>query len=115
MYQPNFAVPSSSPQNVTAVAISSNEIWVAWEEVPPIDQNGIIFTYEVFYYPWETFGGALMSEAINTSNKFIALDSLHPFMDYTILVRAFTSAGAGPVGTDIATTFENCKLITIVV
>ena len=89
-------VPANSTQNVTAVSLSSTTINVTWEEVPPIDRNGIITTYEVLYEPLETFEQLLSSDIINTTDLFILLEDLHPFVSYNISVRAYTSVGSGP-------------------
>ena len=64
--------------------------------VPPIDQNGIINTYEVCYEPLETFGGMIMKEKVNASELFYLLSGLEEFVDYNISVRAYTSEGSGP-------------------
>ena len=48
--------PESSPENITANAISSTTVSMMWEEVPAMDQNGDIIMYEVMYTPLETFG-----------------------------------------------------------
>ena len=88
-------VPASSPQNVTAVSLSSTAIMVTWEEVPPIDRNGMITTYEVLYEPLETFG-QLSSTDINATDLSVILEGLHPFVGYNISVRAYTSVGNGP-------------------
>lgn len=90
-----------------ARALSSTEISVTWEEVPPIDQNGIILTYEVLVVPQVTFDGVLMEDTINVTNMSLLLDGLHPFVSYTISVRAYTIVGAGPTGTDLEITFQD--------
>ena len=89
-------VPGNSPQNVTALSLSSTTIMVTWEEVPPIDRNGMITTYEVLYEPLETFGQLSSTDIINATDLFIILEGLHPFVGYNISVRAYTSVGNGP-------------------
>ena len=76
--------------------VSSVELCVTWDEVPPVDQNGIITIYEVFSVPETTFDGALLPDAINTTNMSLSLIDLHPHVHYTISVRAYTSVGPGP-------------------
>ena len=106
-----FAVPINSPQNVTAMSLSSTSINVTWEEVPPIDRNGMITMYEVLYEPLETFG-QLSSGTGNTTDLFILLDELHPFVNYSISVRAYTSVGSGPYSDVVVeTTQEDRKQI----
>lgn len=96
-----FTVPSNSPQNVSTATLSSTTIQVMWEEVPPSDRNGMITTYEVFYEPQETFGQLLASDIRNTTNLSMLLEELHPFVNYNISVRAYTSVGSGPFSDDV--------------
>ena len=88
--------PGNSPQNVTAVSLSSTTIIVTWEEVPPIDRNGMVIAYEVRYEPFETFGQLSSSDVINATNLSVILEGLHPFVNYNVSVRAYTSVGSGP-------------------
>ena len=89
-------VPANSPQNVIAMSLSSTTINITWEEVPPIDRNGMIITYEVHYEPLETFGQLSPVDIINATNLSVILEGLHPFVSYNISVRAYTSVGSGP-------------------
>ena len=89
-------VASDSPQNVTATTLSSTEIEVSWEEVPAIDQNGIITIYEVQYEPLETFGDQISTNTINTTMLNTTLTDLEEYVEYNITVRAYTSVGPGP-------------------
>ena len=104
--------PSSFPQDVTAATVSSTEILVSWDEVPAIDQNGIIILYEVQYEPLMTFGGQLMTMTMNTSNTSIVLGGLQEYVEYNISVRAYTSVGSGPFSPAVDNrTFEDGKSI----
>ena len=91
--------PSNPPQNVTATVISSNGIIVSWEEVPAINQNGEITTYEIQDVPLETFEGQISTNTVNTSNGSVlmmVLTGLQEYVEYNISVRAYTRAGPGP-------------------
>ena len=102
--------PSSFPQDVTATTVSSTEILVSWDEIPPVDQNGIIILYEVQYEPLMTFGGQLTTMAMNTSNTSIVLGGLQEYVEYNISVRAHTIAGPGPFSSGMNNrTFEDGK------
>ena len=102
--------PSGYPQNVEPTTISSTEILVSWDEVPAINQNGIIILYEVQYEPLMTFGGQLMTMAMNTSNTSIVLGGLQEYAEYNISVRAYTSVGPGPFSPGVNNrTFEDGK------
>ena len=110
----SFPAPSDYPQNVEPTTISSTEILVSWDEVPAIDQNGIIILYEVQYEPLMTFGGQLMTMAVNTSNTSIVLGELQEYVEYNITVRAFTSVGPGPFSPGVNNrTFEDGKYIIL--
>ena len=91
----SLPVPGSPPENVTAMAESSTTIAVMWEEVPPIDQNGVITMYEVMYTPLETFRGTLESNStiVSGSDLSLNLTGLEEYVNYTISVRAFTIVG----------------------
>ena len=71
---------------------------VTWDMVPPRDQNGVITMYEVLYEPLETFNGSIMSNTTTVDGTATAvnLTGLEEYVNYTISVRAYTSAGEGP-------------------
>ena len=67
-----------------------------WEEVVPVDQNGVITMYQVLYQPLKTFGGAIGPLTVNVTELTADLTDLQEYVNYTISVRAYTSAGEGP-------------------
>ena len=69
---------------------------MCWDQVPAINQNGEITMYEVHYNPLETFDGQISTESTNTSLTCTDLTGLEEYVEYTISVRAYTSAGPGP-------------------
>ena len=70
---------------------------MSWEEVPAIDQNGMITMYEVQYEPLETFGDQIFTGTVtNTSMLSALLTGLEEYVEYNISVRAYTSVGPGP-------------------
>ena len=87
--------PSRPPDNVSAIANSSTVIDISWDEVPPIDQNGIITMYTVYYSPMETFNGIIGPNLTNVSaSQFsVRLLGLEEFVNYSIAVQAFTEVG----------------------
>ena len=80
------------------MAESSTTIAVMWEEVLPIDQNGVITMYKVMSTPLETFEGTLESDTVNVSgsNMSVVLRGLQEYTNYAISVQASTSVGMGP-------------------
>ena len=83
---------------------------VTWEEVPALEQNGIITIYEVLYDPVETFDGVLGPQTTNTTELFAYLTKLEQNVEYFIFVKAYTSIGSGPYSEEIsARTLEDSK------
>ena len=80
---------------MTATANSSTTIAVMWDEVVPIDQNGVITMYEVMYTPLEDFVGAIGSNTTiwSESKRSVVLIGLQEYVNYSISVRAFTTVG----------------------
>lgn len=114
VYPSVHAGPASPPDNAETVIISSMSILVRWNDVPPIDQNGIITDYEVQYIPLETFGGVISMQIVNTSDMFYLLDNLEEYVNYTVSVRAYTSVGPGPYSDPITNqTLQDGKLLYI--
>ena len=92
------------------MSISSTQIRVTWEEVLPINRNGIIITYEVEYTPLEDFRGAIETRTTNVTELSVLLMDLEEYVNYTISVRAYTSVGPGPYSEPvIALTNEDRK------
>ena len=90
--------PDASPANMTAIALSSTEIRVCWDQVPAINRNGEITMYEVQYDPLQTFDRQISSEIVNITNTSLlctVLTGLEEYVAYNISVRAYTSAGSG--------------------
>ena len=82
---------------------------VTWEEVPAIDENGIIVNYEIQFVPLQ-FNETLMPDSINTTDLFIDITGLEEYVEYDISVRAYTSVGPGPFSAAVTNrTFEDGK------
>ena len=69
---------------------------MTWEEVLPIDRNGIIIAYEVEYTPLEDFEGTIGTNTTNVTELSVLLVDLEEYVNYTITVRAYTSVETGP-------------------
>ena len=83
------------------MVISPTEIEISWNEVIPIDQNGIIIIYEVYHQPAQVFNGSMTVDVVNTTNTTILLKNLHESVQYNITVRAYTRIGPGPFSSHI--------------
>ena len=92
-----------------AMAISPTEIETSWNQVKPIDQNGIIIIYEVDYQPAQMFDGSMTGDAMNTTNTTIVLSALHESVQYNITVRAYTSIGPGPFSSHVLSVTEEAR------
>ena len=92
-----------------AMVISPTEIEISWNEVIPIDQNGIITIYEVYYQPTQVFNGPMTVDAVNTTNTTIILSDLHESVQYNITVRAYTSIGPGPFSSHVLSVTEESR------
>ena len=102
-------VPSGSPTITEAMVISPTEIETSWNEVEPIDQNGIIVIYEVDYQPAQMFDGSMTVDVVNTTNTTIVLSDLHESVQYNITVRAYTSIGPGPFSSHVLSFTEEAR------
>ena len=107
--------PAEAPQNVSAMALTSTEILVTWEEVPAIDENGVVTMYEVEFVPLETFDGQIATNSVNISDLNATLTDLEEYVEYNISVRAYTSVGPGPYSDPVTKrTLEDSKRETLV-
>ena len=87
---------------------------VTWEEVLPIDQNGIITIYEVQYEPLQ-FMESLSTLFTNTTDMAVNLTNLQDYVDYNISVRAYTSEGPGPYSDPVTErTLEDGNVLILV-
>ena len=96
--------PSGPPTNVFAEALHSTIIFVTWDEVAEVDQNGVITSYEVVVQPFTTFNGQIpSSQSLNVSTESAVLLGLEEFVEYNVTVRAFTVVGPGPFSEETST------------
>ena len=56
----------------------------------------MIIMYKLEYIPLEDFNGAIGKNTTNVSVLLVTLMRLQEYVNYTISVRAYTNAGAGP-------------------
>ena len=94
----NYSVPTSPPEEIVPVDITSTTITVSWKEIFLPERHGIIRGYRVTYKKLErrnkreaeaktlTFGAD-----IHTAFMF----KLDPYTNYTITVAGYTSVGLG--------------------
>ncbi|KAH8419235.1 hypothetical protein KR222_011240, partial [Zaprionus bogoriensis] len=85
----------SKPQNLTVLDVSSTSITMSWH--PPRNQNGAIAGYHVFHIHDNQTGVEIVKNSRNSAETLIhfELQSLKPFTDYRVIVKAFTTKNEG--------------------
>ena len=92
-----FSVPSGPPSNVSAITTAPTSVNISWNQLPNIDRNGVIITYEV-QFSWNMGNVQLDTIYANTSgaSNQLVFNRLQECVQYSISVRAYTSQGHGP-------------------
>ena len=85
--------PSAPPANVHGHNTSSTSIWVDWDIVPVVDQNGITLTYTVTYMALPD--GSPLSTVVIAPTTQANLIGLAKYRNYSITVFASTAKGDG--------------------
>ncbi|XP_064865216.1 receptor-type tyrosine-protein phosphatase F-like isoform X1 [Oncorhynchus nerka] len=85
-------VPSSYPQNLSVVGLTTTTTKLAWEPPALAERNGRIVQYVVVYKDINS----QQNHTNSTIETQMTIMGLQPDTTYDIRVRAFTSKGAGP-------------------
>uniref|UniRef100_A0A8C7GLJ8 Receptor-type tyrosine-protein phosphatase F n=1 Tax=Oncorhynchus kisutch TaxID=8019 RepID=A0A8C7GLJ8_ONCKI len=90
-------VPSSYPQNLSVVGLTTTTTKLAWE--PPVlaERNGKIVQYIVVYRDINS----QQNHTNSTTETQMTIMGLQPDTTYDIRIRAFTSKGGGPISPSI--------------
>lgn len=98
-----YSAPSSSPQNISIIALGPTSLFISWSP-PSLDtQNGIITEYRVNITELET-GNVISLISFNT---LISVQFLHPYYTYVCIVSAVTIAEGPPSDVVTITTPED--------
>ncbi|XP_063127931.1 protein sidekick-1 isoform X2 [Rattus norvegicus] len=89
------SVPSASPENVSAEAVSSTQILLTWASVPEQDQNGLILGYKVLYRAKDLDPEPRSHVVRGNHTQSALLAGLRKFVVYELQVLAFTRIGNG--------------------
>uniref|UniRef100_A0A8C9R8X8 Sidekick cell adhesion molecule 1 n=1 Tax=Scleropages formosus TaxID=113540 RepID=A0A8C9R8X8_SCLFO len=89
------SVPSGSPENVTAEAMSSTRILVNWGPVPEHEKNGNILGYKVLYKEKNSGSEPQVHAVKGNLTRSALLRNLRKYVLYEIQVLAFTRIGDG--------------------
>ena len=86
--------PDAFPEILNVTAISTRSVYVQWDMLPLISQNGIIVNYSIFLDPFITTNQIPVINS--TSDLNIIVEDLIPDTSYNVSVTAFTRVGPGP-------------------
>ena len=104
-----FPAPAAAPQNPSSTTLNDTAILVQWEEVPDINRNGIITSYEVRIDPAQFQN--VRYETVTGSELVLVVDGLEEFVKYNFTIRAYTIAGPGPFSViTVSTTHQAGKV-----
>ena len=90
--------PNGTVQNVIVYSLSPTTLTVQWDEVEPINRNGIQSQYEIVFEPVTIFDNYIISngsETTVTPGQYM-LRNLEEYVLYNITVRSYTIIGPGP-------------------
>ncbi|XP_053193293.1 protein sidekick-1-like [Scomber japonicus] len=90
------SVPSGSPVNVTAEAVSSSKILLTWSALPQAQKNGVILGYKVLYKEKDSEGPPSVQVAEGEGSVSLLLGVLQKYTMYVLQVQAYTRLGDGP-------------------
>eukprot|EP00118_Oscarella_pearsei_P002855 m.11939 g.11939 ORF g.11939 m.11939 type:complete len:2352 (+) comp23692_c0_seq4:198-7253(+) len=88
--------PLTPPLNITALALSPNNLTIQWSPLLSSDIPGVLIGYNVFYKAENHQENHIVLDANQTT---ILLTDLVPFTNYSVSVAARTGGGIGPRGT----------------
>ena len=91
--------PTAAPVNVIVYKSSSTSISVQWNEVPAVDQNGVILTYTIIYQSLTTKANG--SVTVNYPELQKNVTHLQDYINYSVRVFASTKKGNGPASEPI--------------
>ena len=91
----SLSEPSTSPSNIASQPLNETSYKISWDPLPREKSNGVVLAYEV-KYTRVYYRGSPSSSAARYQNTTDTLHGLTLCSTYQVLVRAYTSAGAGP-------------------
>ncbi|XP_057194005.1 protein tyrosine phosphatase receptor type Fa isoform X5 [Triplophysa rosa] len=90
-------VPSSYPQNLRVVGLTTTTTKLAWDPPPLPERNGKIVRYVVVYRDINSH----QNQTNGTAETQMTIHGLQPDTTYDVRVRAFTGKGGGPLSPSI--------------
>ena len=106
----SLSEPSTSPSNIASQPLNETSYKISWDPLPREKSNGVVLAYEM-KYKRVYYRGTASSSAARYQNTTDTLHGLTLCSTYQVLVRAYTSAGAGPFSAalEIVTTGRSSK------
>lgn len=92
------AAPSQAPKLKNVTAVSSKEIYVAWEPPPVSSRNGVLRGYFVLYREDNKYYRDKNLTVRGGERRNYLIRNLKPYKIYLIEIQAFTRAGVSPRG-----------------
>ena len=97
-----LTVPSEGPTGISFVEVDQTSFNISWAPLAREKRNGIIIGHEIKHEKASTEARSKRSIGnttySNSANSFALVTGFQPGDNYSISVRAFTSAGGGPFG-----------------
>ena len=94
----SLSEPSTDPSKINSQSLNKTTYRISWDPLTREKSNGEVLAYEVKYIRvYHTGSSSLPAPRYeNTTNTMVTLQELVTCSTYHVLVRAYTSAGAGP-------------------
>lgn len=93
----SFSVPSVAPSGVSLIRLNSTTLRVSWQQLSLDDARGFITNYTVTYMASGGSRRQLTMVTVSADESSAIIPGLPPSVRYGVSVRAWTSAGPGPM------------------
>lgn len=90
------SVPSVAPSGVSLIRVNSTTLRVSWQQLSLDDARGFITNYTVTYMA-SASRRQLTMVTVSADESSAIIPGLPPTVRYGVSVRAWTSAGPGPM------------------
>ena len=115
----SLSEPSTAPFEIASQSYNETTYRISWDPLTREKSNGEVLAYEVKDIKVYHAGSPSLSAPRyeNTTNTMVTLQELVACSTYHVLVRAYTSAGAGPFSPslEIVTNGRSSNIIVFIV
>ena len=113
----SLSEPSTAPSKIASQSYNEKTYNISWDRLTREKSNGEVLAYEVkrtrVYHAGSPSSSAPRYE--NTTNTMVTLQELMACSTYHVLVRAYTSAGAGPFSPSLEIITNGRSTVVIIV